>query len=457
MIYQIAIIIISILSGVAAGYWLTMPWYEAGCIAIFCFLFLNFVTQLGRRILILELIMLLATVQWLLSTVIAYEFFNKYHKQASIWATFMTIPSETYFAFALPGTIMLIIGLTFPINWFPLPSHRTLVTRAQEYLKQRSHIGVVMSLIGMSIFFWVPYTPTIIRGALSFFSFLLYVGLFYVLFSPKTRYKNFVLLIVLSVMLANAAMTGMYGEIVFWGILYLIMYFMQYPASLIKKVTMFVLGAFIILLIQSIKADYRDATWGKNYARGSDFILFGELIWDRLNNTSKLINPEALFAISVRSNQGFIIAQSLNYVPKRTPFANGETIATSVAAAFIPRLLWPDKPQTGGKANVQRFLGSKDVEYSFNLSPLGEGYVNFGKIGGIIFMFFYGLLFNWAFRYCLYLGNKYPSIIAWIPLLFVGSIGVETDLLTTLGSLIKAAMFTWFMFWFCRVFFNVNL
>lgn len=432
-------------------------WYEAFSAALSSFLLLNFVAQLGKRIVILELIMVLAVLQWLLSAVITYEVFNQYNNLAVLWVTFMTVPADTYFGFVLPGALMLILGLSFPVNWGPLPSHPAVVARAQDYLKDRSHIGIWMSGIGVLVFFAVPYTPMLIRGILSLFSQLLYVGLFYVLFSPKTKYKNLLLGFVLSIMLLNSAMTGMYGEIVFWGAMYIIMHFMQYPTSLGKKVAVFSFALFAILLIQSIKHEYREATWSSGYVRTSNFGLFGSLIADRLSNPSKLMDTEALYEVSIRANQGLLIANTLNYVPKYEPFANGETILSSVAAAIVPRLLWPDKPMTGGKANVQRFLGADDVEYSFNISPLGEGYVNFGKIGGIVFMFFYGLIFNGAFRYCVSLSARYPSIVVWLPLLFIGTLGVETDLLTTLGSLVKAAMFTAFVYWFCGVVLRIKI
>jgi len=455
--YNIWTQIIALAVGLTLWQGLGMVWYEACATAITCFSLLHFVTHLGKRILILELIIVLALLQWLFSAVITYEVFNRHNNLASLWVTFMTVTPEVYFSFALPGTLLLILGLIFPVNWKPIPSHQALVAQTQNYLKDRSSIGIWMSAIGVSVFFLVPYTPFVIRAILAFFSQLLYVGLFYVLLSPTTKYKNIQLVFVLSITLINSVMTGMYGEILFWGALYIIMYFMQYPTSLVKKILVFSFGLLAILLIQSIKQEYREATWSSGYVRSSDFGLFGSLIADRISNPSHLVDDEALFNISMRANQGLLIANTLNYVPKYEPFAHGETILTSVAAAAVPRLLWPNKPEAGGKANVQRFLGAEDTEISFNISPLGEGYVNFGKVGGVIFMFFYGLFFNWAFRYCLFLSSKYPSIIAWLPLLFVGTLGVETDLLTTLGSLIKAAMFTWFMFWFCRVFLRTKI
>ena len=93
-------------------------------------------------------------------------------------------------------------------------------------------------------------------------------------------------------------------------------------------------------------------------------------------------------------NQGWLVAMTMKKVPDKFDFAYGETIWQSVAAAIVPRFIWPDKPEAGGKANLKRFWGYNLVGFSMNIGPFGEGYANFDKIGGIIYMFFYGLFFN---------------------------------------------------------------
>ncbi len=75
---------------------------------------------------------------------------------------------------------------------------------------------------------------------------------------------------------------------------------------------------------------------------------------------------------------------------------------------MFPRIFWPGKPGSGGKELIVRFLGAPDdLEYSYNLSPIGEAYANFEKLGAIIFMFFYGLFFNWVFEHILRVAIKY--------------------------------------------------
>lgn len=432
-------------------------WYEALSIVLTLGFLIYFIAILGKRIAILEVIILLALLQWLLSAVVTYRVFNEYNDLAFLWKTFMNIPPGEYFGFVLPGTLMLIAGLVFPVTWSKTYDHRALIDRAKEHLLERGNIGLWMSGIGAAIFFFVPYMPFVLRGVVNYFAQLLYVGLFYVLFSKKTRYKGLLLAIVLSITLVNSVMTGMYGELVLWGALFVIMYLIEYPVSATRRIFVLGVSVVVILLLQSIKHEYRLETWGPDESRNADFGFFANLVSDRLSNPSSLVEGERLFNIATRANQGFLIAKTMAYVPKHEPFANGETLLKSAAAAVVPRIVWPDKPQAGGKENVRRFLGAPEVSYSYNISPIGEAYVNFGKTGGIVFMFFYGLIFNFLFHQVLALSSRYPSLIFWLPLLFVGSLKVEGDFLTTFGSFVKGAMFAWIVFWFSRIVLKVKI
>ncbi len=93
----------------------------------------------------------------------------------------------------------------------------------------------------------------------------------------------------------------------------------------------------MILFIQSIKHEYRAQTWGKGMVRGADPNYFGQLIIKNFKSPDLLFKPKALFAMATRTNQGFLIAETMNYVPSKEPFANGETILTSIAASFVPK------------------------------------------------------------------------------------------------------------------------
>jgi hypothetical protein len=246
----------------------------------------------------------------------------------------------------------------------------------------------------------------------------------------------------------------MFGEFIFILALSLIIIALESKMKFSMKLTSAVAGIFLILLIQTIKTDYRKRSWLEG--AGADPVYFAELVVNTVTTPSLMFMENKLFATASRMNQGWLIATTMYHVPHDKPFANGETIWISLAASFVPRFLWPDKPEAGGKFNLERFWGYRIRGYSMNIGPIGEAYGNFGRVGGIVFMFFYGLFFNFMLSYLVKKSETRPSLICWMPFLFLYAVGVETDILMTVNSLIKAAMFTVIIFWIFR-FFKVKL
>ena len=169
------------------------------------------------------------------------------------------------------------------------------------------------------------------------------------------------------------------------------------------------------------------------------------------------MDADNMFFTAARMNQGWLVAVTMDRVPARHPFGYGETLWDSFLAAFVPRFIWPEKPNAGGRQNLKRFWGLSIVGYSMNIGTLGEAYANFDKLGGIFYMFLYGLFFNFFLSSILKMSEKRPTLMLWLPFLFFYSISVETDLYTTMGALIKAMIFTWIIFKIYDIGFNLKL
>jgi oligosaccharide repeat unit polymerase len=75
--------------------------------------------------------------------------------------------------------------------------------------------------------------------------------------------------------------------------------------------------------------------------------------------------------------------------------ANGSTLI-SVLTNAIPRNFWPDKPDTGGVFFTKVYTGDA-WEGASNLTPtfLGEGVINFGWLGGLVFFVTVSLVLMW--------------------------------------------------------------
>lgn len=441
-------------------YWLGFSIYESSSITFFIFYFFYFLENFGRKINILDGVAFVAIIQYLLMSVLTYRLFDENSELGKLWQSFMPIDSNAYFSYTFPGTVLFVIGLNFPVLWHKRMSDETYLIRAKEYLQDKSHVGYMLIAIGLIATVLVRISPKVIQGIIQYFAQLTFVGAFYLIHS-KIKSKGIVIGFVILLLLVQCVLTGMYGELIFWTFLgCLILMVGKKNFSFSKKMMVACSGIFLILLIQSVKHEYRMETWDgrSKESRGSDSNLMGKLIVERLTNPASIIEPERMFGMVVRSNQGFLIARTMDYVPKQAPYANGETIYMAVAAAFVPRIFWANKPMSGGAEMICRFLGDCDtLDYSYDIGQIGEAYANFGRVGGIIFMFFYGLFMKWSFSKIFVIATNTPTLVLWLPMLFYSALSLETDVLTFINSFIKGVFFCWFTYFSFRIFFKIKI
>jgi len=429
--------------------------WEALSVSMMLYFLGEFLQDLGKKINILDLIILMAIFTWLVMPVIFYHFYTKQNHLAKIWVKYMAVESDEYFSFVIPGTIMLILGLRIPLGNLTMKATPWLYMRnVKSFLADKSKLGLILVAIGACSGFLNRLVPESVAQIFYFLAHLTFVGVFYVIYSPNKQ-KKLIILLVIALMFGQAIITGMFGEMVFIIILSGILLMLGTKLTFGSKFLFFLLGLVFILLIQSVKADYRRSSWEKGV--GADPAYFAELIGDRISNPGSILDEKSVFVSAFRMNQGWLVSMTMYFVPEKFPYANGETIWQSVAASFVPRFMWPDKPESGGKANIKRFWGMNLNGYSINIGPIGEAYGNFGRWGGIVYMFFYGLFFNFIMFRILTIAEKKPTLILWLPFLFIYAVNVETDLLTTMNALIKGVFFIWVMYAFFRRFLQIEL
>ncbi len=416
-----------------------------------------FLLNLTHKINFLDVTAIAACISYLLMPLISYNIFGEHNKMAMLWQTFMDIEKSEYFRLAIPGTVALVTGLWFP-KIIPTPStDGQLIERAKEYLQNKNYVGIAMIVVGLAAVPIVHFAPSSISAIFYFVSQLTYIGVIYLLHS-NLQLKSVTIAFILALMLVQSIVTGMYGELVYWSVMGVILLLINNQGfTLSRKIALICIGIVSVFLIQSIKHEYREVTW-RGAERGNDPALFFSLFVDRILDPASIFEPERIYKVVVRANQGYLIGRTMEYVPKHEPFARGETILKSFLSAFVPRFLWPDKPKVGGQENICRFLGDCGrYNYSYNIGQLGEAYVNFGIVGGWFYMFFYGLLLSNLLNLFRYIAVRRPTILLWTPLLFYPAMVVETDFLTFINTFIKGAMFCAFCFLVIRLFLKIKL
>ena len=357
----------------------------------------------------------------------------------------MSVGIEEYFVVALPATIALLIGLSFPFRYVN-EYHDKYLPNIGVYLEERPSVGPFL--------FWVGAISILLRtfiDGLGLFvelaSQLIFIGAIYIWFTPKSKNKTFYLIVVFMAPVVQAVQEGMFGTVVFWGLFMMMLLSLRYKVSFIFKVLPISVGFLLMLFIQSIKSDYRQMTYfladGGNLTISAQVGIMQGLWKQRMETPELLFGPVMMSSVIDRANQGKLVSMAISYVPASEPFADGETIYSHLLASFIPRFLWPDKPEVGGRANMIRFTGYEpNAVTSMDIGPLGDGYVNFGAKGNIIFMFLYGFAFSLVLYklFSIGIGGQW-SMILWIPLFYAGAVKMDSSFLACAGHIIKSGIF----------------
>lgn len=453
---RITFFIFALIGGSVFAFSDNFLYYEAVAIGLLIYFFLDFIYSLGKKFRIVDTTILFSIFQCLLMPMIIYHVYNE-DKKVIAFEYNMALDKEQYFSFMLYAVLALIAGIRYPINsrLDSFEKYESLMERIRVYLSDKENIGVILIGVGFGFGVVENFLPDSLAYFAFLFSKLIFVGILYVYYS-QSKAKKWYLIGGIALALIQALIVGIFGDLVYLTGLSTILILLGREINFSKSLTITITGIFFILLIQTIKGDYRKQTWvdDQSVSKASSFF---NLVTERLTNADELITKDGLFPMVVRFNQGMIVDKVMNYVPAKTPYAEGKTIYLSLAASFVPRFLWPDKPEAGGHANMLLFTGFDIQGYSMNVGPYGEGYANFGKTGAIIYMFFYGLFFNYVFSVILAKAQKHPTILLWVPYLFLNSIQVETDTLLTVNTIIKGTLFIWFCFWLFRRTMGVSL
>jgi hypothetical protein len=428
-------------------------------IGLFIFFLLLFVNNIGKELVILDVVILSALLICLIMPIVGYHFFNFNNKLARTWAFYMKVPSEDYYGYMFPALIAMIIGMKIPVFFKEktFKIQEQYMINAKTYLANTKWQGLIMVGIGLGASLLQNYVPDALSIVFFILRYLMFVGVFYCLYSQFPN-KKIVLIIVFSVLIIRSVSAGMFGDLVFMTVLSIILMLLGNNMKFMTKFMFLILTIFSIVVLQSVKPVLRSKIWNGKSGDNSKIAIFVDILNDKISNPSKLLDNQAsLFSLYFRFNQGQIVSRVLNSVPSRYPYANGESIFLSLAATVVPRVLWANKPGAGGVYNFERFLGIKLKGYSIGLSPFGEAYGNFGKLGGCIFMFFFGLLYNFFFNWLLKLAVKLPSLILWFPFLFFYAVQIESDVVTMLNSLTKFLLITYLFYRYFPVIFKQKI
>ena len=434
-----------------AAFYVNLTLFNAIGIGLFFVFILKFINDLGNKIELRNYIVIISLLQWVVAPTFKYAFFPN----SDIYN--MSVDENVYFSYITPAIIAFIAGLYLPLS---KKNTEIFFSSLRHKLEERTNFHFTTGMFLIVIGLLSPVLYYVLPGSLIFLCYLFdslkYVGVLYILQSPKP-YKYIIFFGVFLILLIFSAKQGMFHDLVLWSVFFFIVYSFQNKFTLIKNIFYSFLITFFVLIIQSVKPELRTQIWSDQDITDKSN-AFGDLMLDRIKHPAKLFSSDNMNSNVTRANQGWIISRIMFNIPANEPYVGGMTIIRGIQSSILPRIVAGNKATAGGKEYFERFTGEPLAEgTSMDLSTIGEAYGNFGIIGGIIFMFFFGLLINFLFNKVLKYSSKYPTIIFWIPFLFLQMVKAENDFSSGLNHFVKALVIVWFFFYFIRKAFKVAI
>ena len=362
----------------------------------------------------------------------------------------MQVPELEYFSYAIPAVICFIMGLHINSR---LRGETLNKAGVQEYVSQHPNMLYIFIIGGfltsvVSVFFSSSFDLVFyLLGSFKFIgAFMLIIG--------GVRLKPLPLIVVFGSIILSSLGTAMFHDLFTWLIFLLAVFAIKYKPSVPVKAAFAIGFVVMVAIVQQLKGAYRQATQFQGKEGSVD--AFGQ-VYEEQEKNGGFFDKSSLAKSNVRINQGFIVSYIIKNIPEKEPYANGEELYRILEAAFLPRIIAPDKLKAGDNSLVTKYSGIRLREgTSMSLSSLGDGYINFGALGGAAFMFVLGWFFNFVLMRFDKIGKQYPIAVIFTPLVFYFPIRPDTALQTGLGHLVKACFLLYMIFIFYKHYFRVR-
>ena len=194
--------------------------------------------------------------------------------------------------------------------------------------------------------------------------------------------------------------------------------------------------ALFTIPIQGVKGEYRAVAWGAaDLGLVEKVQLYYQLVSDGFRNNDDFLVTSAQSTVR-RVNQVTTLCLVMDLTPALIPYWGGQTYV-DLYWMFIPRFLYPNKPQkVMGQEFGHRYgvLGKFDRSTSFNFPQIVELYANFGPWGVLGGMFVIGLLLR-VLHYVLSDPSSGPMGRLFAAVIYGSVCNIESDFSLVFGGL----------------------
>ncbi len=343
----------------------------------------------------------------------------------------MAIKESEYFEYTIPALTSLFSGMLIFNKDVNLRDVMNKIDTARAF-----RLGTLLLFISFSVDLILPLGITQIKSISSFTHYFRYGAALCYLLSPSS--KSYLLIaFIFSIMIIDVLATGLFHDLFVWPAFMFFIYGLRKKLSFGLRLLPIFFIIPLLIVVQAVKFQYREITWRGN-GKGISTIVD---LADKQNKEERLFSDESSGVISTvgRLNQGWHLGLVLRRVPRSVPFSEGKDFTSDLEGIILPRIFYPEKKVIGSKEKFEKFTGHKiEGNTSMTIGVLGDFYVNFGREGSYLLLFFLGLIISkflhwFIIRYVI----VDPVNIIWLPLLFNFVIRANNDFYMLANSLFK--------------------
>jgi len=218
-------------------------------ISIFAMFSTKFYLELGEKIEIRDIIILIALLQWTIGPLLSYA----YIKSDSFY--YMVIPESEYMDYVFPASLLFIFGLYFPIGTKKI-NENEILAKIKDRLSNYPHLDLI--LIGSGLFSaWIKdSTPVSIRFAFYLLANMRFIGLFILLLGQRP-YKWTIFGVIIFLFFTTTVQEGMFHDFILWGTFIFVVLAFILKFSHQMKILLLASMLFGVVIIQSVKHEFR--------------------------------------------------------------------------------------------------------------------------------------------------------------------------------------------------------
>jgi len=393
---------------------------------VFATLYLLVIWKADKAYPILYLFAFTYFLQYIFSTYLIYNVYTNIGIR-------MALKQEVYFDYAIPALLSLFAGV-FLFN------KNIDVSGALKRIdpQQANRLGYLLLVI--SYFFdLLPVAGiTLFSSVATFTGYLKYVAAFCFLFT-RSKINYFLCGLIYVNLIAIVLRGGVFMDFINWATYLFFFLALKLQLSFSLRASFILLAAPLLILIQSVKEDYRKVAWKNQDQAGLD--LFTDIAKKQKEEEAdgSFAQKKGVVNTIARLNEGWHLAVTMKHVPRKEPFANGDEMMSDVVSSILPRVLVSNKKVVHSKEKFQQYTGLRLTGgTSMTIGLLGDFYINFGRTGSFVMLFVFGALVALLLRIFI---RRYvlsdPINIIWIPFMLSYLIRADNDFYIFLNCLTK--------------------